>query len=100
MTDRFQERMDENGRRRDIIFCPLCDREIQEASREKCIVCKVEGCKFCMKFLDEGENQGYVCGKDCEVIARAPEVQAAKKAASSGSHRDLKEYLKRRKAAR
>ena len=102
MTDRLdrqQERMIENSRRRDVIFCELCDREIQEEQREKCIICKTEGCKGCLTRIDDGENQGYVCGKDCEVIARAPEVQAAKRAAHTGSHKDLKAYLKAREAS-
>lgn len=82
-----------------MIFCRLCGHEIQEEQREKCIICKVEGCVFCMTRIDDGENQGYVCGPDCEDIARTPEVRAARCAASTGSHRDLHNYLKLRKAA-
>lgn len=98
MTDRLdrqQERMIENGRRRDVLYCRACDSEITEQLH--CERCGADGCRH-QDCLRENEVGELLC-LNCYEAENTPVIQAAKRAAFTGSHKDLHNYIKLRKAA-
>lgn len=92
--DRQQERMIDNARRRDMAYCRSCDGEIQEQLR--CERCRAYGCRLCLKENEVGEK---LC-LNCYEIEKDPLIRAAKRAAFTGSQKDLNSYIKLRKERR
>lgn len=93
--DELQNRMLER-RRTDVLYCQSCDREVREEQCDRCAICHEPGCKGqdgCLREIETGE---YVC-EECKEIAIAPLHVAAKRAARTGTHRDLQAYLKLRR---
>lgn len=69
---------------------PHCSRH-----REHCAICEHY---FCWWSLIENDVGELLCN-DCDTIMREPLFQAAKRASQTGSHKDLKEYVRLRRAA-
>lgn len=58
--------------------------------RAECAQCHVS---FCQDILSENEDGELLCD-ECQIIVATPVVKAAMRAARTGTHRDLKAYLK------
>lgn len=65
--------------------CNVCDARIHQSCQQYCDSCKIRGCMLCLK-----EDEGLLF---CD-ICQDPQIKAARKAAATGLHSDLKAYLK------
>ena len=76
------------------VHCASCDSTIDKDDKDTCALCKKPGCFYCLIEIETGET---FCA-ECIAIEDDPVLQAARRAARTGTHRDLKEYLGLRKA--
>ncbi len=79
------------GRDLDAMLCRSCGEPCAEHLR--CEICHEPGCVHCLIEIETGEK---VC-ENCKEIAITPLHVAAKRAARTGTHRDLQKYLQARK---
>jgi len=75
----------------DVMYCRGCGEPCTEPLR--CEICHESGCVHCLIEIETGE---LVC-ENCKDIAITPLHVAAKRAARTGTQRDLEKYLKARK---
>ena len=82
------------------VHCASCDSTIDKDDKDTCALCKKPGCFYCLIEIETGEKLCAECFAEgfFKAIEDDPIVQAARRAARTGTHRDLKKYLKLRKA--
>lgn len=45
------------------VKCPTCGAEIHNTCRQRCFICRQQGCSGC--FILNEDTQEYLCGDDC-----------------------------------
>ncbi|MFH1302645.1 MAG: hypothetical protein ABIK07_16405 [Planctomycetota bacterium] len=81
-----------DGPKSESVSCLSCDRAIRDEQQDRCAFCQQPGCTGPGGCLTEIETGEKVC-ENCKEIAVTPLQVAAKRAARTGTHRDLQKYL-------